>query len=241
MTSPGGPKAEGFQGFPSSALATPVPNLFFSHVLPRIESAEELVVALYFFFAQTLKRRQPRYLTLRELQADGVLARTLAKLCGGEDALERGLALAVNGGILLRASAGANGMREPVFAVNTPANRRALGALGSVSLEEPLPPADAGETPGVFALYEQNIGGITPLIAEELQEAEDRYPPEWLREAFREAVTLNKRNWRYIERILQRWETEGPDYEKAGRDPQLEWLERRYRESKQRLRSGRTG
>lgn len=232
MTSPDVLKEDTFQGFPSSALATPVPNLFFSHVLPRIEAAEELAVALYFFFAQTLKRRQPRYLTLRELQADGVLAQTLANLCSGEEALERGLEMAVNGGILLRASVEVNGARELVFAVNTPVNRRGLVALKNVSIEEPLPAAQVEEAPGVFALYEQNIGSLTPLIAQELQEAEDRYPPEWLREAFRQAVTLNKRNWRYIERILERWEIEGPDYEEPKRDPEGDWLERRYREGR---------
>ena len=41
----------GFAGFPASGLATAVPNLFFSLVLPQIERPEELVVSVYFFFA----------------------------------------------------------------------------------------------------------------------------------------------------------------------------------------------
>jgi DnaD/phage-associated family protein len=112
-----------------------------------------------------------------------------------------------------------------------------LSALsgGSLELAEPLPPAAGGAAPGIFALYEENIGSITPLIAEELQDAEQRYPPEWLRYAFKEAVSVNKRSWRYVERILRRWETEGPDYEEPERDPRIEWLERRYREGKRRL------
>lgn len=72
------------------------------------------------------------------------------------------------------------------------------------------------ERPSVYALYEQNIGLLTPILAERLQEAEGRYPAEWIESAFEEAVTNNKRNWRYIERILERWAAEGKTSGKNG-------------------------
>ena len=50
---------------------------------------------------------------------------------------------------------------------------------------------------------------LTPMIADELREAEKIYPENWIRDAVREAVSLNKRNWRYIERILENWAAEG--------------------------------
>ena len=50
------------------------------------------------------------------------------------------------------------------------------------------------ERPNVYALYEQNIGLLTPILAERLQDAEGRYPMEWIEDAFSEAVTNNKRN-----------------------------------------------
>jgi len=59
---------------------------------------------------------------------------------------------------------------------------------------------------------------ITPMIAEELQEAEKLYPPRWIEEALKEAVTLNKRSWRYIARILERWASEGKDSGEYKRD-----------------------
>lgn len=65
------------------------------------------------------------------------------------------------------------------------------------------------ERPSIYALYEQNIGLLTPILAEKLQDAERRYPQGWIEDAFVEAVTNNKRSWRYIERILERWEAEG--------------------------------
>ena len=251
-------------GFANSGLATAVPNQFFSRVLPQIEAPEELIVSVYFFFAQQLKRRSPRYVTKRELAADATLARTLShfvaqgpspqRVTSGdssessalgtrhsapEDALERGLDLAVWRGTLLRARSGSSRREEELYVVNTPANRRALEDLtaGDLHLDESLPPAGNANGSGIFALYEQNIRPVSSLIADELKEAEQRYPESWIRDAFREAVSLNKANWRYIESILRRWEAEGRQDEKPGRDPQVEWLERRYREGKRRLNS----
>jgi len=247
------PAAVRFEGFPTSGLATAVPNLFFSRVLPYIEKREELVVSLYFFFAQSRKRRWPRFLTKAELAADATLSRSLASLVGEQDgeapstgsgqALERGLALAVGRGTLFRAIVEAEGRREELYLMNTPANRRAVERLtdAGLRLEEPLPRAEGSSQPNIFALYEENVGAMTPLIAEELKEAEELYPAEWVLEAFREAASLNKRSWRYIRSILRRWEAEGPDYEKAERDTEIEWFERRYREGKRRLAARRSG
>jgi DnaD/phage-associated family protein len=78
------------------------------------------------------------------------------------------------------------------------------------------PPAD------IFSLYEQNIGMLTPMIAEALQEAEKLYPAEWIESAFKEAVALNKRSWKYIARILERWAIEGKDDGKSRRDSKKE-------------------
>jgi DnaD/phage-associated family protein len=72
----------------------------------------------------------------------------------------------------------------------------------------------------IYALYEENIGQLTPLVADELKEAEELYPQEWLRPAFETAAALNKRSWRYVARILERWAVEGPDYAQAGGDSQ---------------------
>ncbi len=58
---------------------------------------------------------------------------------------------------------------------------------------------------------------ISPLLAEQLRDAERSYPWPWIEAAFREAVALNRRSWRYIERILERWRTEGPDLEAIAR------------------------
>ena len=50
-----------------------------------------------------------------------------------------------------------------------------------------------------------------------MKEAEQVYPYSWIEEAFREAATHNKRSWRYVARILERWAAEGKDYGEFGR------------------------
>ena len=59
--------------------------------------------------------------------------------------------------------------------------------------------------PNIFQLYESNIGQLTPMIADELKDAEQEYSSEWIEDAFRIAVQKNARNLRYIRAILERW------------------------------------
>ena len=40
--------------------------------------------------------------------------------------------------------------------------------------------SEAASKPNIFSLYEANIGIITPLIAEELKDAELQYPEAWI-------------------------------------------------------------
>jgi DnaD/phage-associated family protein len=66
-------------------------------------------------------------------------------------------------------------------------------------------------TNSVFSIYESNIGILTPLIADALEDAEKEYPIDWITESILLAVTNNKRNWRYCETILKRWKENGKD------------------------------
>lgn len=65
------------------------------------------------------------------------------------------------------------------------------------------------ERPSIFTLYEQNVGLVTPIIADRIVEAIERYPEAWVEDAIEEAVAYNRRNWRYIQRILENWASEG--------------------------------
>jgi DNA replication protein len=77
--------------------------------------------------------------------------------------------------------------------------------------------------PNIFVLYEQNIGLLQHLIADELLEAEREYPAQWIEEAFRLAAEANVRRWSYVRAILERWATEGKRDETSRRDSEEDY------------------
>jgi DnaD/phage-associated family protein len=124
------------------------------------------------------------------------------------------------------------GQADEVYFLNDPASRRTIARAraGEIRLrpDTTVTPIEAKERrPGIFRLYEEHIGTITPMVGDRLVEAEQLYPAEWIEDAFREAAELNARNWRYIERILRNWAEEGRPNETPGRDS-LEDRKRRY-------------
>jgi len=171
-----------------------LPDSFFTQVMPKIQDLAELKAVLYVAYLILRKQDHPQFATYKELKAES--CRLSAEL--GEETLRQALDSAVEHGALLRSTLSRNGMLEDVY------------SLTGDSLQPP--------TINIFALYEQNIGMITPMIAEELKEAEKIYPPQWIEEALKEAVALNKRSWRYIARILERWASEGKDSGEYRRD-----------------------
>ena len=178
-----------------------LPDSFFTQTMPKIQDLAELKVVLYVAYLILQKQERPHPdiigVTYKELKAES--CRLSAEL--GEETIRHALDLAVEHGTLLHSTLNINGMLENVYSLTAPMYR---GRQPS--------------TINIFALYEQNIGMITPMIAEELKEAEKLYPPQWIKEACKEAVTLNKRSWKYIVRILERWASEGKDSGEHRRD-----------------------
>jgi DnaD/phage-associated family protein len=70
---------------------------------------------------------------------------------------------------------------------------------------------ESSTTTDLFSVYENNIGPITSMTADNLIDAEKTYPIQWIVDAIKLAVENNKRNWRYCETILKRWQTDGKD------------------------------
>jgi DnaD/phage-associated family protein len=226
-----------FAGIPSGAQATPVPNLFFTRLLPRLTDPVELGLALYVFYLLHRKKGYPRFLTRDELAAEADLALFLERVSqtdrpaddpagpdgGRRAALERGLATLVGAGFLLPVSVeGPEGVQD-IYFLNAAADRRAAERLRRGELKvgpwRPLPEAaPVAPSRGIYALYEENIGLLSDAVVDKLRDAEELYPQEWLRPAFEIAAANNVRRWSYVARILERWATEGPDYAQAGGD-----------------------
>ena len=200
----------GFEGFRANSQKTAIPNVFFTQLMPQIKDAAELRIVLHVFWAVQRKKGSPKFVTFRELLGDTTLAPSLGEnLTERVEALESGLRGAVERGVLVTAEVEAKGLRNRLYLVNTEANRRALGGIDGEGVEVSVPNAESAERLNAFAVYENNVGPITPIIVEELKDAVERYSEQWVIEAIEEAVRKSARNWTYIEAILKNRRQEG--------------------------------
>jgi DNA replication protein len=178
-----------------------LPDSFFTQIVPKIHDLTELKIVLYVTYIILRKQEHPHPdiigVTYKELKS--AICRLSAEL--DEETLRQAVDLAIEHGTLLHSTLNINGVFEDIY------------SLPALMYRNPQP-----LVVNIFSLYEQNIGIITPMMAEELKEAKKLYPPQWIEEAFKEAVTLNKRSWKYIARILERWASEGKDDGEYRRD-----------------------
>lgn len=208
-----------FPGYPAGPVRLVfLPEPFFTQVLPQEPDPWVLHILLFTFWHLSQQEEEPRYVP--ETAYHTLLAwpawqgRTPQHL---QQALDR----AVDRGFLLRGQAPLpTGDVLTLYFLPSPKGRAAWEALQQGRWQ---PQEDSHRPvrldlarPNIFRLYEENIGPLTPLMAERLEEAQRLYPAAWIEEAFRIAVERNVRHWRYIEAILKRWMQEGKD----GQTPQ---------------------
>lgn len=207
-----------FSGFPAGKVRNvALPDSFFDSLLPLIDDLAELKVTLVCLRLLALKQGRLRWVTHAELMRDGDLLRGLSD----QAEAERGLQGALARGTLLIAREDGSG--EALYFANTERGRAAVAAL---ERGETLTTIELGaQRTTIYQLYEQTIGALTPLIADELREAEKEFPAAWIEEAFREAARQNSRSWAYVKKILDNRARRGKRDEDAARDVGREWQE----------------
>lgn len=203
-----------FGGFPRDMQFTPIPNLFMNALMPGMDNPE-LKTMLYIFQTIYGKKGTPRFASLSGLLSNAALIASMkAEGKTGAETVKSALDMAEKRGAIISLEVVQDGKNELLYFLNTPSDREAIERIQSGELKLPkmeaVKPAEPPtEQKDIFSLYEENIGMLTPMIAEEIKDALTQYPEEWIRDAVREAVDNNKRKWSYISRILERWTTEG--------------------------------
>ena len=188
--------SDSFSGFSGSEGFSPFPNEFFSELLNKIDNLAELKVTLYalWLVANMEGAAHPLF---EETFVEGLNAEQVAE----------GFNRCVQRGSLIQVTREAEG---DVYFINSPRGRTSAEAVQSgqwiPSKKNSSPPILRSN---IFKLYEENIGALTPMIADTLREAEEEYESERIAEAIELAVKANARNWRYVEAILKRWKEEG--------------------------------
>ena len=205
-----------FNGFPAKMEFTSIPNLFFSTLLPQIDDIAELKATLHILAEIYRKRGYPRFITYRKLLGNASLMKGLkGAIKPPDEALRDALTMAAERGTIIHIALDRDGVSEDIYLLNTGPNRQIVAKIHSGEFRlsglksEGQTYTETEEQPDIFTLYEQNIGMLTPMIAEELRETEKLYPENWIRDAIKEAVLHNKRNIRYIIKILENWSAEG--------------------------------
>jgi len=200
-----------FKGFTDSESFTQLPDTFFQKLLTEINDTAELKVTLFFLWRVQHMEGPFRVLCQTDF--------TEKDLGLAADEVAAGLEKAVQRGSILKSAHEA----DVFYFLNSPRGRAAAEAFAQGNWRESakIMSAPVVERPNVFKLYEENVGPLTPMIADMLKDAEETYSDEWVSEALEIAVTRNVRNWKYVEAILKRWKEqgkyEGKDRQDAGK------------------------
>jgi DnaD/phage-associated family protein len=204
------PKFEGFTG--KSKLNIQIPEEFFTRVLPELDDPDELKGILFVFWYLQAREENTGYATRAELFAEPLVAAAIGvDIQEREKKFSKAIEKAVKRGVFLSARQD----EEDYIFINSPRGKALLQGLKTGDWQAQvtgLPAVSlADERPNIFTLYEQNIGVLTPIIADTLVDAEKTYPAGWIEEAMKIAVERNARNWRFIEAILRSWKEKGRD------------------------------
>lgn len=203
-----------FSGFPNGDYSIlHIPPMFFGELLPQIDDLAELKVILFCLWALPQKTEKPAYLTWDEFASHPPLLDGLCILMphlSPTEALQTALDKTVMRGVLLKITIALPQQAQTLYFLNTEKGREAVRRIQQGEWQpvgeriQFLP-----EKPNIYKLYLENVGAITPMIADELKDAERDFDLAWIEEAISIAVKMNKRNIKYIRGILERWRREG--------------------------------
>ena len=213
-----------FTGFLDLARSTvAIPERFFTDILPDITSICELRVTLTMFRLLAIHDSPETPIAERTILNDASLKQAFrvdgTPTGDTREPILTGLDRAVARGTVLRVRSRSGRTEAAWYFLHTPVNRELVDAIQRGAIAPPAvmwtndtAPEVTSDPPTPFFLYEQNIGPLTPMVADRISKAMDTYPGLWIEDAIEEAVTYNRRSWRYIERILESWSEQGrPD------------------------------
>jgi len=201
-----------FQGFQESRKQfTGIPEQFFSELLPLIDDLDELKVVLYVLWAVYANGDYGTLFLINDLLHDELFSRAFSTgKIKTDDRIKNAVKKAIDHHIFITGDD--SDLQSGEFFINSPRGRQAAklhfqGRQISTRNQATLNII----RPNIFRYYEENIGPLTPLIAETLGSSLEEYSEEWIMEAIQIAVKNNVRRWSYISSILTRWQEEGRD------------------------------
>jgi len=199
-----------------------IPESFIAEHLQKINDPELFKLLLYIFWRFSKSKSEIKYIGLNNIQTDETFCENFGNNREIIDSrLQNLLTEAVEVGVLLICS-NPDKADIDLYFYNSTKNQKIVRSIesGEIKLEDILDISLAVSKPNIFKLYEENIGPLTPLIAETLEDAAASYSIQWIEEAMQIAVENNVRRWKYVQAILERWQEEGKNARRDQKDTQ---------------------
>lgn len=221
------PETDRFIGFVSGKSRQFImPEEFFTLILPTIDDLDELKLLILLIQTLNLSESGPAHFSLEQLSNQPEF---LNYFDGESGRVNAAMHKAVEDGMVLKFEADGS---EPFYFVNTNKARALIAQLqqGSLKSVDIIAAGTFTEPRTIYQMYEENIGIITPMMAEILKADETEFPADWIADAIKIAVERNARNWKYVHAILDSWKKEGrngkigSDFEKTRQRSKGKWL-----------------
>lgn len=208
-----------FSGFaPGRPRTITLPTAFFTDLLPLIDDVNELKLTLFAFYAIQQREGRYRYLRHTELLINEALHGVFGGSCEAAF-IEALITRTCARGTLLCAEIELFALSERLYFINAEPGRLALEQIARGQWQlgiDSYPVEILPERPTLYQLYEENIGPLTPIIADILREAEGEFPRGWIEDAIKAAVERNARSWRFVHAVLTRRQQEGKHHDGDG-------------------------
>ncbi len=185
---------------------------FFTELMPLIDDVLELKITLACLRLFDLQTGWLKWASINDLENDPSLKDV-------RDKISEGLNKAVERGSILKAI---SRTQEVYLFANDHYGRTAKESIERGESIGQVPAAVANR-PNIYTLYERHVGTLTPMIAEELREAEQEYPTDLIEEAFEAAMRQNVHSWPYVRKILERRLRQGKADGKEQPDVGRQW------------------
>jgi DNA replication protein len=199
-----------FKGFSGKTGNIQLPQEFFRAVLPELTDFDETRLVLILFWYLQNRDENEGYVLVEDLLAEPLVRSVFDS---DIDTVETRVRTALDRAAIDQLVLLGNKENKEFIFLNSP---RGAALYKGLQSGEWQPDTEMGSSlplpenrPNIFTLYEQNIGLITPLMAETLADAEKTYPSDWIEDAVKIAVERNARNWRFIDAILRSWKEKG--------------------------------
>jgi DnaD/phage-associated family protein len=210
-----------------------IPESFISEHLSKINDPDLFKLLLYIFWRFDKEKSQVKYITIESIIKDLAFSEFFGK--SSNEIKIRILELltkAIEQAILIICP-NPEQAKIDLYFYNSIRNQEIIELIksGDLRIENLQNISLASIKPNVFKIYEENIGPLTPMIAETLEDASNNFPINWINEAIQIAVENNVRRWKYIQAILDRWQEEGKDArrdQKSTQEDREKYLKGKY-------------